>query len=589
MIEVINAASEFYILEALSVLVKPVFGIRSQELLLEDIKSMRERFSSNTANALFDYTVKACIGEARHSRHSLNRDSNYDNRRREYDNNTRTYTEYDKNFVLSSESHICYGKVEKYEPKSLLVELEKLFAEFHWSSGYGGKKWGLIANRVQLYGKIDDVVFCDMCFSLSHNSSPYLDKKGVDIFSVASEYGYMKLLNSKLLNDSLKLILEYASNCGKETKKLLQRANALGFLNINEKYFKIILQNSVLGSISENEVLSYQPVKWGSKIIKLNIDSNTRIGKSNRYNIDKMVEANSPLLNFVDYGIKKNMPVFIEVEGKTVKGLVEPYVFADDNVKDLVKPLYPYPSAVASVTRCNVKYKDKITEKFCPTPYYEVGDLVFVSFNSSRTSDSISHVELVSDIDLENNMVITENVDGKMTIRDLNLVLKIPVEIEEMYIETEIKSEYDEHKDDKKKLITDCLLKGTLTLSKRYRTYRFSLGTLFAFCNRVYSLKTYLGDPNMVFEAVGEVDTKMDYTKSLFSEKGHGDIVNANIEIRTITIEENSYRINNYKKGILTYEVGDELVSIDIHKECVRYVYNRNNGTRSMLVSMSID
>lgn len=243
------AATEFYVLEALHVAVaeKTEFGKYSAEKLLDDILEFKQRFVRKLSQALFDYTVSVVYGEMRHA----------------YSKAYYYYPSIDS--VLNRKQ--AYNKSQNYEPYSVLNAAVKQF-DVEWVSGYGGSAWKNIAKSVLLRPKLPDQVFCDMCFSLSHNNAPYLDKTQSDIFYLHSSTKYVTFLDIKFSNvQPGQLIVNYCNAVGYYLRKLIYRAMILGFVPYRPIYFGMSETCEMAQvDVTEAFILNYKPIEWGSKL-----------------------------------------------------------------------------------------------------------------------------------------------------------------------------------------------------------------------------------------------------------------------------------------------------------------------------------
>lgn len=246
MIDAIYCAKNFYVLEALKLIVerRMEFGRKSHETLLEDIMTYRQKYMDGLKQAIYDYTALVVYGEMRHG--------------------ASTCTHCNPLIPQKKNRGSAYNLAKEFNPTSILIAGEKLFSRGNWSSAYGGEKWRLIANRVQLINKIDDGVYCDMCFSLSHNSSPYLDKSASNIFRIIDKCGYKNVLDYKFkCNRPINLISSYAMYVGKQLKKLITRAIILGF--ISEFYQDCVNEFFDYDQFeAEDYILNYKGVQWGN-------------------------------------------------------------------------------------------------------------------------------------------------------------------------------------------------------------------------------------------------------------------------------------------------------------------------------------
>ena len=261
----------FYIVEALKTRVSMnyKFGMKSQERLLEDITEYQDELVIKTKQRLMDYNPLVVYGEMRHSLNETNEATRY------------------KGCSSTSHRGESYEEAVEYDPINILERGESIFSELIWSYGYGGDKWAFIANRAQLFDKMNDREFCDMCFSLSHNSSVYLDKYETDIFAGSDRGDYKRMLDHKFERDLEYLIYKYLRYIGRRLNKLIKRTYNLGFLEGKELGNPIsYIRRAVSGEMTmseyfdnqapssyertsskEEDLFNYKPLEWGSKII----------------------------------------------------------------------------------------------------------------------------------------------------------------------------------------------------------------------------------------------------------------------------------------------------------------------------------
>ena len=160
---IIRRLATFYILD----------GLSSVDPQLEEIRSAHRQLSVVLAEEFFNYTVMACLGEARHAR-----------------------THAEGLYAVSSEAYALADLLSLYEcartelyirhrkivntigaEKTLMLCLE-LFSELDWDRSYGGEPWAEIARIGLMYlrGKIPPPVYVDTVVNLEHHNNCYLDK-----------------------------------------------------------------------------------------------------------------------------------------------------------------------------------------------------------------------------------------------------------------------------------------------------------------------------------------------------------------------------------------------------------------------------
>lgn len=241
------AASIFYTLEALYTIVgnNMQFGMKSHERLYNDIIEYRNDFIPKLADALYDYTVMVVFGEMRHSKYHA--------------------SHYIENIPTSDMGRAdAFELAKDYDPSNILETATILFdpARVRWDYLYGGYKWFLIAQHGLRRGRISDVIFCDTCFSLSHNQNPYLDKAQTNIFKIFNPEKYKNFLDYKFKHEPNDVIVCFSNYVGYRLKKLIFRAINLGFL----PNFSVGFSDESADWV-EYFIFNYTPIKWGEKII----------------------------------------------------------------------------------------------------------------------------------------------------------------------------------------------------------------------------------------------------------------------------------------------------------------------------------
>lgn len=246
MIEVSFVVSEFYGISLVDALKAVDPFLKSHEKWERDFRSYKEAYVKNLARAVFDYTVLACAGEARHAR---------------------ACTGYYNPYIPQGGgrgSAMEYAK--RYEPYSVLRACYRLFNELDWGSNYGGEAWARIAHAGLQYGKWDDVTFIDHCVDLSHNSSPYFDKCQAGIFEMCSSSRYEELLDMKRSYAPEDLIYELFLST--KLQALIERACNLGILPEFMRAFRERSKSTQADiDYCVKLVLEYSPVSWGEAIL----------------------------------------------------------------------------------------------------------------------------------------------------------------------------------------------------------------------------------------------------------------------------------------------------------------------------------
>lgn len=246
---------EFYAIEAMSVMLgQDEYGDfqpmrHSHDRWYRDFQEFRDRYTSQLATAIYDYTVLAVAAELRHA--------------------CRCASHCIRDYFRGVHGRDgIYRDCVVYDPTDLLMAGLQLFdpKQVKWKRQYGGEPWQRIAKAGLLKGKVSDSVFIDHCVDLSHNSNVYFDK-GAGIFRLWDEKAYVDFLDRKRLCTPQELI---QGAPGMELNRLLLRADTLQIL-------RGYRDNPFLsGEVAETEqrLLDYDPIVWKNKPLNAAIQVN---------------------------------------------------------------------------------------------------------------------------------------------------------------------------------------------------------------------------------------------------------------------------------------------------------------------------
>jgi len=209
-VDVFVATHEFYCLCWLETLcVRRIESFKkSHEKWLDDFREYKKAFCDNFAKLLFDYVAMICAGELRHAATQcednclINWSSNHFNRK--LMNNSRIKKTY--RYCEGSHRTVSYGECINYDPYIFLDIAKHLFVNYHWSgSGYGGQKWGNIAEAGLMYGKVSSEVFIDHLVDIAHNNNFAFDKSSTGLIKTPlSSTSYECFLDGKAMSRSFK-------------------------------------------------------------------------------------------------------------------------------------------------------------------------------------------------------------------------------------------------------------------------------------------------------------------------------------------------------------------------------------------------
>lgn len=237
---------EFYAIEAISAMLSGSQGNgfepmrRSHSVWYRDFTAFRDRYITQFASAIFDYTVLVVSAELRHGNQKA--------------------SQYIKEYYASWQSREeVYDVSSVYKANDILTAGIRMFDTglVAWRRGYGGEKWKQIAKAGLMKGKISDCVFIDHCVDLSHNNSIYFDKRA-GIFFLQDIVQYQEFLDLKRSCEPQTLINE---KLGYTFNRLLWRAKNLNIIEGKQAYGLV----SPDYDKAESLLFGYHPVKWGGK------------------------------------------------------------------------------------------------------------------------------------------------------------------------------------------------------------------------------------------------------------------------------------------------------------------------------------
>lgn len=212
-VDAIYLATSYYIVNAIEALMVDKRNgfdpfLKSHEKLMRDVESWQEGFCGKAALMIHDYMTLACYGELRHIAHHSNyRLENIDFTCKRKDKLRTKKDREEYTLKYGRRQWACIGSMN-YTKESILKSCEYGFNNIEWEIGsFGGQAWGVIASHGLRYGKISDKIFCDAAFSLSHNSSPFLDKESTHIFKIGYRNEYKSFLDAQHAKAPIDLIM----------------------------------------------------------------------------------------------------------------------------------------------------------------------------------------------------------------------------------------------------------------------------------------------------------------------------------------------------------------------------------------------
>lgn len=276
MFDAYDCAAAFYGAQALQVLVQSSKDYEpfrhSHEKLMEDITAYKEKVVEYLTPRIYDYMVMACYGELRHADRTNIFIKNYDYKGRvkpKCPGSSSNTWHYGTNF----ERDDAYLAVLDYTPESVLSAAEHHFLNAEWPGCYGGYKWGNIARHGLRYGKISNEIFCDVAFSLSHNTSPFLNKSATGIFQIYDTSYYLVLLDTKFSSSPDSVINTILRGRRRNLPKLPELYKLIfRTMQLFEKEFDMRIFNELIKDIRksqiETQMMNYKPLQFGKKVFK---------------------------------------------------------------------------------------------------------------------------------------------------------------------------------------------------------------------------------------------------------------------------------------------------------------------------------
>lgn len=246
-------AREFYAVQAVKAIAKPIPFKHSHEKWLRDFDTYTSTYVSKFSEAMFDYLTLICFGEARHA-------------------SAQTQNRWHVMGVPRGGSRgSSYNKARRYDPWDVLRKCEEVFRVPRWSSTYGGKSWARIANAGLMRAKLDAESWLDHCVDLSHNGGLCFDKQDADIFGLltVSSDSYKEMLDFKANCAPERLIATQSVKCSRRLRRLILRAVLLRIIKtirVTDGLRHFRRYNAEEDSTEQHiaSLLDYAPTPWGT-------------------------------------------------------------------------------------------------------------------------------------------------------------------------------------------------------------------------------------------------------------------------------------------------------------------------------------
>ena len=245
-ISILNAVKSFYQIQAVDMIKHPVEADRRHRYWSDEFKYYKDIFIDQFEQAIYDYTVLAVGGEARHAKFKA--------------------SIYNPNFPCHGKNRsTAMNKMVQYNPDDIVTNALYLFKNGSWGNAYGGRLWGFIADAVAKRNEWGTkTIFIDHCIDLSHNGGCYFDKSDYGIFWVESSSEYKNFLDFKLICSPIQLLTDFYI-VGKELFKLIQSGVRLHILP-DKRYVLYISR-----PLSIKNLMEYRKIDWGMMPIEFKI------------------------------------------------------------------------------------------------------------------------------------------------------------------------------------------------------------------------------------------------------------------------------------------------------------------------------
>lgn len=245
-ISILSAVKSFYQIQAVDMIKHPVEADRRHRYWSDEFKYYKDIFIDQFEQAIYDYTVLAVGGEARHAKFKA--------------------SVYNPNFPCHGHNRtVAMNKMVQYNPDDIVTNALYLFKNGSWGNAYGGRLWGFIADAVAKRNEWGTkTIFIDHCIDLSHNGGCYFDKSEYGIFRVRNGQDYERFLDFKLVCSPTQLLTFYYI-IGKELFKLINSGIRLHILPA------ICCRYDNSNTIGINRLMQYRRIDWGMKPIEFKI------------------------------------------------------------------------------------------------------------------------------------------------------------------------------------------------------------------------------------------------------------------------------------------------------------------------------
>lgn len=228
---------------------KDTIWLKSHEKFRKDFYMFKSKFEDKAALLIRDYLIYACASELIHSV--------------EYCDTTIDY--FFNVPIFAANDYTIENEVENIDIQDFIEKGQEVFYDGCWDPIFGGSLWGKALGYFNLYGKIPNEVFIDLCADLQHNSGNLFDK-GFNI----SEQESSKLsdvLNKKFMLTSFIewVSMKYHIALPNEVRKLLHRYTMLYItderLKLNLRFACSLIPKEYTKNQMFDYLFTYEPLK----------------------------------------------------------------------------------------------------------------------------------------------------------------------------------------------------------------------------------------------------------------------------------------------------------------------------------------
>lgn len=272
---IVDFIAMFYINELISfkLIEEGQTFIPSHAKFHEDFYKFKRFFDKKLAEILHDYIILASAMEISNAWYSCD-ESPY-------------WFLGEKIYFLNEEK--LGEKIHKLNLNAYYEMAEYIFGEAYWNDLFGGEKWYKAIKINELYGKIDDTMFCDAIIDLQHNTGSLLDKVNPYFKLKEDKKRLDKIIQRKALSTNFFYLFEFLlENACVQNKRLRDIYWRFITLYISEysseypseyilkykKYWLKILQISPFypNNHYQYEFFGYKPLLYTGKYKKYKIE-----------------------------------------------------------------------------------------------------------------------------------------------------------------------------------------------------------------------------------------------------------------------------------------------------------------------------